>query len=93
MFAMFRRWLAQPRISPLKVEQRNLERALAQTYVHMDGLERTFWSSGGICCPSCGVPGFSVLVDKQERRLVRLKQIRDKLKRDSVNRNDTQEDM
>lgn len=41
-----------------------------------------FWANDGVCCPSCGVPGYSDLQLKQERREKRVAEVRAKIARD-----------
>ena len=65
--------------SSLKAELANLELNLATTYTFMSELAEEFWDNGGVCCPSCGVPGYSELLLKQERREARIAQIKKKL--------------
>lgn len=67
------------KLSPLKTELQNLERRFADTEYYMQELEREFWSNGGICCPSCGVPGFSDIEQKQERRMDRIEYLKAKI--------------
>lgn len=69
------------RESPLKVELRNLRRNYHLTEDHLRKVSSEFWANGGVCCPNCGVPGYSALQDKQERREARIKQIEAKLAR------------
>ncbi len=57
-------------------EHRDLARALWETEKLLARKSRDFWENGGICCPDCGVPGYSELVRKQERRWRRSEQIR-----------------
>lgn len=73
----------RPRPSPLKTELRALQENYKRTEEKMRRLSSDFWERGGVCCPFCGVLGYSELAEKQERREDRMKQIKDKLKRDS----------
>jgi len=66
-------------MSPLKKELINLESRIEKDNDLLSEIERDFWENGGTCCPSCGVRGFSDLVNKQERREKRVAQIRKKL--------------
>lgn len=68
--------------SALKQELENLRKNVKETYNHMGSLSAEFFSSGGVCCPSCGVRGYSELIDKQDRRHKRIDQILAKLSRD-----------
>ncbi|VBQ81368.1 hypothetical protein [Burkholderia pseudomallei] len=70
------------RLSGLKRELEGLKRNIDRTDELMSQLESEFWAGGGVCCPGCGVPGYSELQLKQERREHREKQIVAKLKRD-----------
>ena len=69
-------------MSILKTELDNLCKQYLRTEDRLQYMVNNLWS--GICCPSCGVPGYSDLEDKQERRLVRMKQLRVKLFKDSA---------
>ncbi|AJX61008.1 hypothetical protein AQ938_06660 [Burkholderia pseudomallei] len=68
--------------SGLKQELDGLKRNIDRTDELMSQLASEFWMSGGVCCPGCGVPGYSELELKQERRERRVKEIVAKLKRD-----------
>jgi hypothetical protein len=46
----------------------------------MADIEREFWLDGGVCCPCCGVPGYSEMMSAQERRERRILYIEKKLK-------------
>lgn len=70
------------RSSGLKRELEGLKRNIARTDANMGELASDFWANGGVCCPSCGVPGYSELELKQERRERRVEEIIAKLKRD-----------
>ncbi|WP_144106797.1 hypothetical protein [Paraburkholderia sp. BCC1886] len=67
---------------PLRTELAHLRRRIRKTGDYLSKLSSDFWRRGGICCPSCGVEGYSDLQMKQERREKRLLQLLDKLKRD-----------
>ena len=69
--------------SPLKFEVSALVAKIERVDNEMGDIENDFFADGGICCPSCGVPGYSEMSLKQERRVKRLKQLRDKLARDA----------
>jgi hypothetical protein len=58
-----------------------LERKIAREEDRMSEISDDFFKNGGVCCPSCGVPGYSDLQYKQERRERWLKIL--KAKRDS----------
>lgn len=77
MLGWLRRFLKKP--SPLRVELTNLEHRVLQEDLRLYELEQQFWSDGGVCCPYCGIPGFSGAVDKQVRRKARITQIEHKL--------------
>ncbi|EPS1221624.1 hypothetical protein ACVBR5_000850 [Burkholderia cenocepacia] len=70
------------RSSGLKQELEGLKRNIDRTDELMSQLESDFWGSGGVCCPSCGVRGYSELQLKQERRERRVKEVVAKLRRD-----------
>jgi hypothetical protein len=63
----------------LKEEMAGLYRNIERTNKTLDVMAADFWREGGICCPSCGVRGYSDLLDKNERRWERIKQIETKL--------------
>jgi 50S ribosomal subunit-associated GTPase HflX len=63
----------------LQIELANLQRNLDLTEAYMGEVAEEFWRNGGVCCPSCGVPGYSELVNKQIRRMDRVVQIKKKL--------------
>lgn len=65
--------------SPLKVELANLKKNYDRDDDYLADTAANFWRNGGVCCPSCGVPGYSALVEKQERRLKRMEGIKKKL--------------
>lgn len=67
--------------SPLKTELANLRRNYDRDEDKLARASRDFWSSGGVCCPSCGVRGYGELQLKQERRLKRMDEIRAYLQR------------
>ncbi|PRF55377.1 hypothetical protein [Burkholderia multivorans] len=70
------------RSSGLKKELEGLKRNIDKTDELMSQLASEFWMNGGVCCPGCGVPGYSELELKQERREQRMKEIVAKLRRD-----------
>jgi DNA repair exonuclease SbcCD ATPase subunit len=74
---MFKRFFA--RKSPLEREIQSIERKILREELRMDRLSAQFWADGGVCCPSCGVPGYSELMFAQERREAWLKILREKL--------------
>jgi hypothetical protein len=67
------------RPSPLKIELANLRKRYAADEERLAILADDFWRNGGICCPGCGVPGYTDLQEKQERRLLRISGIEQKL--------------
>jgi 50S ribosomal subunit-associated GTPase HflX len=67
------------RASPLKIELANLRAAMDRTDRLTEQLSAEFWANGGICCPTCGVPGYGELLQKQERRKKRAREIKEKL--------------
>jgi len=73
---------SQRRLSPLKIELKNLRRSYAADDERMLEMSDNFWRNGGVCCPGCGVPGYNDLRDKQYRRLRRIEGIEKKLERD-----------
>ncbi len=46
-------------------------------------IAREFWANGGICCPGCGVPGYSERERRQERREQRITELKAKIARDA----------
>jgi hypothetical protein len=82
MFVFLRKLFRPKHLSPLQQELVNLNRSIDSTDVNLSYLASKFWRDGGICCPDCGVPGFSDLVAKQERRHKRVAEIEAKLARD-----------
>ncbi len=58
-------------VSPIKSEIEHLRISRTADDQRLGSAERNFWKAGGVCCPGCGVPGFSKLVNKQERRMSR----------------------
>lgn len=75
------------RTSPLREELNNLHIAYHKTEARLSKMADAFWKSGGTCCPSCGCPGYSSLVLKQERRRQRINQLHAKLNRDGNTNN------
>lgn len=71
--------LFKPRLHGLALERFHLVKQIQRTEDTMQRMARDFWSRGGICCPGCGVPGYSELSNKQDRRRARLGQIDKKL--------------
>ena len=69
----------RPKLTGLKLELANLQKQIIRTDRHLEEMSDEFWRSGGVCCPSCGMPGYSELMWKQERRELRVKQIEKKL--------------
>ena len=65
----------------LKIEYENLHRNYLKTDGFLAQQAYDFFASGGVCCPSCGVPGYAELCSKQERREARMQQIREKIQR------------
>ena len=63
----------------LKKELECLLANISRTEDYMGELADEFWSNGGICCPSCGVRGYSELELKQERRYQRVNEIKQKI--------------
>jgi hypothetical protein len=68
----------------LRTELDGLRKNISATDNSMADMAAAFWSDGGVCCPSCGCPGYSELVSKQERREARVRQILTKLERDAI---------
>ncbi|MNI77787.1 hypothetical protein D3C87_324660 [compost metagenome] len=66
-------------MSNLKTELENLYKNIYITERYLGELSDTFWKNGGICCPCCGVEGYSELELKQERREKRVLEIKAKL--------------
>ncbi|MBN3839320.1 hypothetical protein [Burkholderia sp. Ac-20349] len=64
----------------LRHELEGLNRNIARTDATLARLASDFWANDGICCPSCGVQGYSELELKQERRERRRGEILAKLK-------------
>lgn len=71
----------RPRLRGLALERHYLIRNIKRTDERMQKLAHDFWACGGVCCPSCGISGYSELCDKQQRRMERLGQIDRKLAR------------
>lgn len=67
--------------SLLKQELENLYKQINRTEDRLHDMARKEWN--GICCPSCGVPGYSDLVEKNDRRRERIEQIKLKLSQDT----------
>lgn len=67
------------RLSPLREELRNLQMKHALEAERLDEVQREFWANGGVCCPYCGIPGYSAAVDAQARREERIRQLEKKL--------------
>lgn len=76
---MFRKARKIKRISPLKIELANLQKAHTRTEKQLSSLNANFWANNGVCCPACGVQGYSELMSKQERREKRIASIKAKL--------------
>lgn len=74
-----KRILHPRRLSPLREELRNLQMKHALEAQRLDEVQREFWAAGGVCCPCCGVPGYSAAVDAQARREQRIQQLQKKL--------------
>ncbi len=72
--------------SPLKQEITNLRINIARDQERLDNAEMNFWENGGICCPFCGVPGYSELASLQDRRQLRIDQLLVKIEKDSGSR-------
>jgi hypothetical protein len=79
----FRRRSAPPapltKTGILRREIAAIERKMHKVELQMDKLEAQFWKNGGVCCPTCGLPGYSDLEWAQERREAWLKILRAKL--------------
>lgn len=69
--------------SGLKLELVNLRKRYSETEDYLSRLSNEFWRADGVCCPSCGVPGYSELLLKQERREKRIAEIMQRLKREA----------
>ena len=54
-------------------EIRLLRKKIYIKELEMDKISAQFFAEGGVCCPSCGEPGYSKLVHAQERREAWLK--------------------
>jgi len=65
----------------LKREIQDLQRKIPATDLWLEEVEQRFWREGGICCPGCGVQGFSDAQDAQKRRRLRLAQLQAQLER------------
>jgi hypothetical protein len=70
---------APRRQSPLRTELTNLKAKVLREDIRLGELNRQFWLDGGICCPCCGVPGYSEAMSAQERRELRIRYIEKKL--------------
>lgn len=70
-------------MSVLRKEISRLNHVIERTEQEMINLEEDFWQNGGICCPGCGVPGFSEMEEKQERRKKQLRYLIKKYEKDS----------
>ncbi len=68
----------------IRGEIHDLERKIPKIDAELEEIEDRFWREGGTCCPGCGVPGFTEKQNAQERRRLRLAQIRAKLARDTT---------
>jgi len=66
--------------SPLRAELTALKAKVQRVDFRMADIEREFWLDGGVCCPCCGVPGYSEMMSAQERRERRILYIEKKLK-------------
>jgi hypothetical protein len=67
-----------PRPDELTREIVRLERKMAREEAHMNRITEEFWENGGVCCPGCGVPGYSELQRRQEHREQWLQMLREK---------------
>lgn len=65
--------------SPLKQELIHLREKIRREEDYLNEVSQSFFESGGICCPSCGVPGYDDRLRKQEIRHVRLRQLEEKI--------------
>ena len=65
----------------LQTELENLYRNVARTDDQMAEMAEACWRAGGICCPSCGMPGYSDLIERQDRRWARIRIVEAKLVR------------
>lgn len=63
----------------LRYELKGLKKNYRSTEEYLREVAREFWANGGICCPGCGVRGYSALQMKQDRRYDRIRQIEKKL--------------
>lgn len=72
-------------ISPLRYELMRLNQRYSETELELNRFSDNFWENNGICCPGCGVPGYSDLQDKQYRRLIRMDELRVKLILSDIN--------
>lgn len=60
--------LNHQRRSNLTSEIQLLERKIYLEENRMDLISEKFFREGGVCCPGCGVPGFTRLKLAQDRR-------------------------
>jgi hypothetical protein len=71
------------RRSPLRAELADLKAKVRREDIRLGEIERQFWLDGGVCCPSCGVPGYSEAMSAQERRELRIQYLENKLRQPS----------
>lgn len=67
---------------PLRTELMHLLAKYERVDEEMGRQAADFWANDGVCCPSCGVPGYSEMALAQDRREARMDQIRAKIGRD-----------
>lgn len=72
-----------PSLSPLKREIENLEKKIAREEKRIGEISDAFFGNGGVCCPSCGEPGYRELMQAQDRREKWLAILQTKLQVDS----------
>lgn len=78
LFKLFRCKLKKHR-SPLRAELDNLEVKIYREDIRLAELNQQFLAEGGVCCPSCGIPGYSDAVCAQDRRRARVCYLKAKL--------------
>lgn len=83
MFGLTALFGQKPKLSPLKTEIENLRVKIRKDEARLAKAERKFWNEGGVCCPFCGVSGYSELSRLQDERQTRIDQLLAKIKRDT----------
>jgi DNA repair exonuclease SbcCD ATPase subunit len=64
----WRPWSRKPKLSGIALAMEQLESKIAREDARMDEISDQFFRDGGVCCPSCGEPGYTELKLAQERR-------------------------